>query len=130
MRIREVFRPMAVTIGPEEILHKAASKMRFHRIGALPVMHGDWLLGIISERDLVRAITDDADMRTALVGEYMSYRPAVISLDADLEEAAEAMRALEARHLPVVDDEKVVGMLSMKDLLVESLRSPWGGGIA
>lgn len=125
MKVRAVYTPTLIRAEPRETLAQAAERMVENEVGALAVFRGQTFEGIITERDVVRAIADGADPWTAQVDEHMTPDPAVISPDAELSEAAAMMLKLEARHLPVCEGGKVVGMLSARDILVDEA---WPGG--
>jgi CBS domain-containing protein len=95
----------------------AARLMRDLDIGSAAVFEASKLIGIVTERDVLLAAIDCADLERAPVAAFMTELPATISIDADVSQAALAMRALHARHLPVVDRDHVVGMVSSRDLL-------------
>jgi CBS domain-containing protein len=80
--------------------------------------------GILTERDLTRAIADGVDPREATAVEYMTAAPAAVHLDADVHEVASTMFEFECRHLPVLseDDQQVIGMVSIRDLLGTAIR--------
>ncbi|GIU96907.1 MAG: hypothetical protein KatS3mg013_0710 [Actinomycetota bacterium] len=124
MKVRAVYARNLITAEPRETLARAAERMVEQEVGALTVFHGETFEGIITERDLVRAIAEGADPWTAQVDEHMTPDPAMISPDAELSEAAAMMLKLEARHLPVGEGRAVVGMLSARDILVDEI---WPG---
>jgi CBS domain-containing protein len=85
--------------------------------GALVIAAHDYLVGIISERDIVRAIAEGRDADTAKVSEYMTPDPDFLEPDVDVTDAAEWMLAAGYRHLPVAEGEKVLGIVSIKDIM-------------
>ncbi len=106
-------------ISQSETLCDAAQRMRARRIGALLVCHEGEPVGILSETDFVRkAVAEGLDPRTTRIETIMS-RP-IISIDMDntARDASNRMAAHNIRHLAVTDGSKIVGMLSIKDLLV------------
>ena len=98
---------------------EAAEFMAQRRIGAVCVMDDDGrLMGVFSERDLLnRVVVPRHDAATMKLGEVTSKLRAVIRCDETPHQALERMEQIGSRHLPVVDGEKWVGMLSMRDLL-------------
>jgi CBS domain-containing protein len=125
MKVDAVYRPGVLSIDAEAVLSEAAAQMDYQEVGALAVLERGSLLGIVTERDLVRAIAEGADLSLATVGEYMTPYPATVTPDTELSEAAEIMLNLGARHLPVVEDGRPMGMVSARDLLVDHV---WPGG--
>ena len=98
---------------------EAAEFMAQRRIGAVCVMDDEGrLMGVFSERDLLnRVVVPRHDAATMKLGEVTSKLRAVIRCDETPHQALERMEKIGSRHLPVVDGEKWVGMLSMRDLL-------------
>jgi CBS domain-containing protein len=100
-------------------VQEAAEFMTTRNIGAICVMDDDGrLIGVFSERDVLnRIIVAGRDPHTVKVGEVTSELRAVIRCDETPHQALERMELIGSRHLPVVDGERWVGMLSMRDLL-------------
>ena len=105
------------TAQADEQLEDAADRMHWHQVGALPVFDGQHLVGIITERDLTAALAEGADPTSTPVSDYMTPAPAVLGADSDLAEAVHTMLELGVRHLPVVQNGRLVGVLSIRDLL-------------
>jgi CBS domain-containing protein len=118
MKVAGLHRHELYTAQAEESLDTAADRMNWHQVGALPVFEGQRLVGIITERDLTAALAEGADPVTTLVADYMTPAPEVLQADSELADAAGAMLELGVRHLPIVRGGRLVGMLSMRDLLV------------
>jgi CBS domain-containing protein len=95
---------------------EAATVMGGKRVGSALIMDGDRIAGIFTERDIVRALGEHFDAAGHPVSQWMTRNPATIGPDAHTEEALNRMLAGGFRHLPVVDGDHVVGMLSMRDL--------------
>jgi CBS domain-containing protein len=117
MRVSERCRRVLILTLPEETLLDAAARMRRYEVSALPVYRRHRLVGIVTERDVVAAIADGADPAATRVADYMTDRPVTVRPDEDVEVAARRMAELGVRHLPVVDGDQLVGVLSMRDLL-------------
>ncbi|HEX9696102.1 MAG TPA: CBS domain-containing protein [Actinomycetota bacterium] len=117
MKIKDIALEKAVTTDIEESISDAADRMRFYDIGALPIMDGHRLLGIITERDIVRAVANRSRMELTPAADYMTPSPATIGPEADIEHAAAVMVALRVRHLPVVEGGRLIGMISLRDVL-------------
>jgi len=120
MLIRDVIRdrePYSVKATASVI--EAAEFMAARKIGAVCVLDEEGkLIGVFSERDLLnRVVVPRHDPGTMKLGDVTSPLRAVIRCDETPHQALERMERIGTRHLPVVDDEKWVGMLSMRDLL-------------
>lgn len=113
-----------ITCTPEESVETVAARLSSCNIGALPVCGaGGALVGIISERDLVRAFAkDSARLRERRVRDLMSREVVTCAPDESMAAAEKLMNDHRIRHLPVVEDAKLVGMLSMRDTIVARLR--------
>jgi CBS domain-containing protein len=90
--------------------------MAQHRTGSVLIMQGDQLLGIFTERDTVRALSQSHDAARHEVTSWMTHEPRTVAPDVDTEVALRTMLDNGFRHLPVVENEKVVGIVSLRDL--------------
>jgi len=118
-----------VTIGPQQPLKEAARLLTEHNIGALVVVNeAGKLVGIISERDIIRSAARLKDALSRPVKEAMT-REVIIGLpNDDLKAVAHTMTDKGFRHLPIMDQGDLVGIISMKDV-VESQRDQYQGEI-
>jgi CBS domain-containing protein len=107
---------------PRQSLFDAAVVMRTNHVSALAVLDGEVIVGIITERDMLRAVTDGREPQATPVSEYMTRSPLTIEADRLAAEAAEMMVKHRVRHLPVTDKGRLIGFLSARDLLV---LKPW-----
>ena len=104
------------TVRADATLRQAAEEMCRHRVGSLLVFDGGSLLGIVTERDVLKAVGGgDAEAR---VEDLMTRDPETIDADEPLERAAVLMLHGGFRHLPVAEGGEIVGVLSMRDLMV------------
>ena len=91
-------------------------------IGAVPVMHNGKLVGIFSERDLMkRVVAESRDPRSTCLAEVMTEDPLTVSTNEDLESCMTLMRRHGFRHVPVCLDGHLVGMVSLRDILLHDL---------
>lgn len=103
--------------GPDTTLVEAAKAMEGSDLGSLAVVEGMELLGLITERDIRKAVADGTDLQTP-VSELMSDDPDTFDPDLDVWDAASWIAESGYRHLPVVDDEgALLGVVSIRDLL-------------
>jgi CBS domain-containing protein len=117
MKVSDLQHHELFTTQADESLELAADRMNWHQIGALPVLEGQHLVDIITERDLTAALAEGADPLTTPVADYMSPAPEVLQPDSELADAAHLMLELGVRHLPIVRGGYVVGVLSMRDVV-------------
>jgi CBS domain-containing protein len=117
---------LLVTCLPDDPLRTVAERMFTHQIGAMPVCElvSTQMVGIISERDLVRAFarTDWSEMQYIRARDVMATRIVTCSPEDSMRHAQELMTTNHIRHVPIVKDGRVQGMLSMRDTLALLLR--------
>jgi CBS domain-containing protein len=102
---------------PGDSLSNIASVMKRHNVGAVPVCDGDLLVGIITDRDIViSCVAAGMNPKDCEVREFMTSSPVSITPDTEIEEAAEIMAQEQIRRLPVLEDCKLVGILSLGDV--------------
>jgi CBS domain-containing protein len=107
-----------ITIEPEDTIGHAAEKMVQHTVSAIVVADSPYsrLLGIITERDLTRAVAGRVHTSEARVREWMTADPQTVTETTDPVDAVQIMLEGGFRHLPVVDSERAVGIVSIRDL--------------
>ncbi|MEQ8313124.1 MAG: CBS domain-containing protein [Gammaproteobacteria bacterium] len=106
------------SISPDATVYQAVQMLAEKRVGALLVMEGEKLVGILSERDYAReVILKDRSSKATAVRDIMSTDVITASSTDGVEPTLSVMTDNRIRHLPVVDDGKVAGMISMGDLV-------------
>jgi len=116
MEIRDLVVRDLVTVGPAHTLAQAAKLMSAKRVGSAIVLTEE-SPGILSERDVLRAVADGTDPAVATVGDYMTWNAIVATSEWDTMEAARTMLEHGFRHLLVIDGDHEVGILSIRDLV-------------
>jgi CBS domain-containing protein len=107
-----------LAISPEQSVYEAIKKMAEHEVGALVVLEDDKLVGIISERDYARKIILlGRRSRETLVRDIMVTNPITVGPDDSVRTCMEQMTNQRVRHLPVVEKEKLVGLVSIGDVV-------------
>ena len=130
MKVSDLQHDELFTAQADESLDVAADRMNWHQVGALPVLEGQQLVGIITERDVTAAMAEGADPVITPVSDYMTPAPEVLGPDNELADAAHLMLELGIRHLPVVRGGQLLGVLSMRDALdAETHRAEMAGGL-
>ena len=123
MKLREIMSSEVEVIHPDDTLQTAAQKMRDRDIGFLPVMDGDELIGVLTDRDLVlRAMADGVKLKS-MIGRDIATSPGIYCFDdQDADEAAQLMREHHIRRLVILsrNDGSVKGVISLGDLAVNS----------
>ena len=116
-----------LTVAPGDRIGEVAQRMCDRDVGAVLVMEGDSLVGILTERDILRAVAAGIQDDT-LVSDHMTRDPETMSPDDTTEHAAVLMIHGGFRHLPVLDEGRVAGIVSIRDLMRVALEdsSPRG----
>ena len=105
-------------IAPTATIHEALQLMADKNVGAVIVMEDDRLVGILSERDYARKVVlQGRSSADTAVSEIMTSSVQTVSPNASIDECMEAMTTGRFRHLPVVEDDKVVGVISIGDIV-------------
>lgn len=113
--IQEIMSGDVLAVGGEVSLAEAARRMHERKVGAVVVLEGDRLVGILTERDVLRAVaTDRVD---AAVSESMTHAPDTVDPTETTGHAAALMIHGGFRHLPVVEGGRLVGIVSIRDLM-------------
>ena len=124
--VREAMTPDPQTVTKETGVADAALLMKEHDVGSLPVVEHDEiaggyvvdrLVGIVTDRDIaIRVAAERLDPKTVRVEQIYSDRPATAVPDEPVDDALERMAELQVRRLPVVDEDRLVGMLAQADI--------------
>jgi CBS domain-containing protein len=124
MNVQDIMTQAAVTDAPDDTLSEAAAKMRQQQTGSLLVMEGSSLAGIVTERDVLRVVGEGKDPKNVSLRDAMTKDVVTVRPDTGIRDAAQIMFEKWFRHLPVTtDDGKVVGVISLRDLLTLVARS-------
>ena len=114
---------VVIQVESDCIIAAAARKMRDNKVGALMVMKNDTLSGIFTERDLMsRVVAEGLDPEKVKVSEAMTSSIATVPLETPIREAANIMSQNRIRHLPVLEEGKLYGVISVGDILAWKLR--------
>jgi CBS domain-containing protein len=110
--------PKVITVQPEQTIRQALALLAQHNIGALVVVDGQGCpIGILSERDVVRSAVRDEDVFTKTVSALMTKDVILGVPQDDLESVGRTMTDRRIRHLPVVDQRRLVGIISIGDVV-------------
>ena len=105
-----------VTVKSDATVAEAATVMGERKVGSALVIDDEELVGIFTERDIVRALSQDFDAPGHPITHWMTRDPLTISPEMTVKEALDVMLTRGFRHLPVVEGQMPVGMVSMRDL--------------
>jgi CBS domain-containing protein len=116
---REVF-----TTARETPVAEVATSMLRGRVGSALVTQGPMLLGIFTERDVLRAAASGADLTSSPVSEWMTPDPVTVDPATDADDAAEMMLSHGFRHLPVIEGSTIAGIVSLRDIFSIRIARP------
>ena len=118
MKVKEFMTKDIIWAKPNDSVSTIAKLMNDNHIGSVPICDDDEnIVGIITDRDIIlRSIAWDKDIKTTIVTDIMTTDVTTVSPDTDLWDANKLMADYQIRRLPVVDDNKIVGMLSIGDI--------------
>jgi CBS domain-containing protein len=122
--LKEIMTEEVFTTSRETPVHEVAGSMLRGRFGSALVMDGATLIGIFTERDVLRAAASGADMSSSPVADWMTNDPETAGPDMDADDAAEIMMSQGFRHLPVAEGRTVIGIVSLRDILRVRIRRP------
>jgi CBS domain-containing protein len=118
--LKDLMTPNPTTVSTDTPVLDAARTMRDQDIGNVIVTQGDRVCGIVTDRDIVvRAIAQGCDPQTTTIGEICSQDLVTVSPDDEVQEAVTLMRERALRRLPVVENGRPVGIVSIGDLAIE-----------
>lgn len=121
MKISEIMTKNVISLSVDDTTEHAAELMKEHNIGAIPVDVEEKVVGIITDRDIVlRCIAENKDIKTQKVRDIMTSNPVVGDENMNVDDAARIMSERQIRRLPIVQSDKLVGMVSLGDLAVQS----------
>lgn len=106
-----------IAVAPEDTLGEAAERMAGNDVGSAAVLEHGRLIGILTERDLLRAVAGRVHSSEARVREWMTADPVTAREETSHAEALDTMLEQGFRHLPVVDGERTLGVVSIRDLM-------------
>ena len=117
MRVTDLKPRNVIEITKEDSLREAARHLADDDIGALAVFDSHGPAGVLSERDLARAVADEADLDETPVEDYMTPSPVRVASDSGVGDAIAKLNEFGVRHLLVDEDGDITGMISMRDIV-------------
>ena len=127
MQVNDIMSRNVVTVGAEETFAAAAKILREHKISSVVVKGESGAAGIVTERDFVNLIAEGQDPNTVKIGDRMTKDVAVVESKTDVADAAKVMGERKIRHLPVVDRNDLLGIISIRDVTSWAVQELTGG---
>lgn len=117
--VRELIKgPEVVCVNIDDTVRTAVNVLAKNRVGLVAVLDGDRLSGVFSERDLVtRVVSVDKSIDDTLIKDVMTKNLIVVDAGESIEDARAKLRQINARHLPVIENDSLIGIISVRDFL-------------
>ena len=124
-RIADVMSLRVLTVTPDETVQLAIMRMLEENVGSVAVCEGNRLVGIFTERDVLRLAGENTELQELRIGDVMTRRVLTVSPDDDILAAGALMAERRIRHLPVVQDGMVMGIVGLRDVTRSLLELVW-----
>jgi CBS domain-containing protein len=119
-QIKDAMTSNPTTCEPQASVVDAAKVMAQEDVGSIPIVEGDRLGGVVTDRDIViRVVAEGRDAQSTTVGDIASRDLVTVSPDDDLDRALELMAENQVRRLPVVEGDKLVGIVAQRDIALQ-----------
>jgi CBS domain-containing protein len=115
-QLRDIMTEDLLTVAPEDTLGEVAARMVERNVGSVVVFDFGRLIGVLTERDIMHAVAARTHSSDARVREWMTADPVTATADSTIEEAAKTMFDHGFRHLPIVEGDRAVGIVSIRDV--------------
>ncbi len=117
MKVRDVMTKSVATIRPDATIKDAAQMMQQHNVGSIPVVDSNGLQGIVTDRDIVlRNIASGQDPMSTPVKNIMTSQITTVTPEEDVHAISQMMASRQIRRVPVIENQKLVGMVSLGDI--------------
>jgi CBS domain-containing protein len=127
MKIRDVMTPNPRTVSPNDTIQAAAQVMQAEDTGAVPVVNNGRVLAVVTDRDIVVRVVAEGGSLSTPVGDIASKNVIFVTPEMSTSDASELMSEHQIRRLPVVENDRLVGIVSIGDLAVKDGKdSRWG----
>jgi CBS domain-containing protein len=120
-QLRDIMTEDVLSVAPEDTLGEVATKMTERAVGSVVVSDFGRIIGVLTERDIMRAVAARTHSSEARVRDWMTADPITAAATTSVEDAAQTMLENGFRHLPVVDGERAVGIVSIRDVAAWSI---------
>jgi CBS domain-containing protein len=125
--VRDMMTTQPTSVERSRPVPEAARLMRDQNVGSLPVVEEGRLVGVITDRDIVvRLVAEDRDLSSTTVGDAYSDQPVTVEPEQDLDQALTLMARYQVRRLPVIEGDRLVGILAQADVALEEKEKTTG----
>lgn len=119
MKLKDIMSVNVAKVDSNDSIEKAAQLMKQHNVGSIPVCKNNSVVGIVTDRDIAIRSVANGQSSEQTVNEVMTQNPITGSPDMDVDDAARVMGQKQIRRLPIVDNNSLVGMVSLGDISIE-----------
>lgn len=120
MKVKEIMTKSIASLNADDTVEHAAQLMKEHNVGSLPVCNGEKVIGVVTDRDIaLRSTAEGENVQKQTVRDIMTSNPVIISPEIEAGEAARIMSERQIRRLPVVENNNLIGIVSLGDISVE-----------
>lgn len=124
MKVKEIMSKDVACLNPQDSIEKAAQLMKQYNVGSIPVCSNNMVSGIVTDRDIaLRAVASGQDSGQTTVSNIMTSNPTLGNPEMDVHDAAEIMSKEQIRRLPIVENNSLVGIVSLGDISLEPILS-------
>jgi len=124
MKIKEIMSKDVACLNPEDSIEKAAQLMKQYNVGSIPVCSNNMVTGIVTDRDIaLRSVASGQDSGKRKVSDIMTSNPIVGNTEMDVHDASKIMSEEQIRRLPIVENNTLVGIVSLGDISLEPILS-------
>jgi len=124
MKVKEIMSKDVACLTPKDSIEKAAQLMKQYNVGSIPVCSNKMVNGIVTDRDIaLRSVASGQDSAQTKVRNIMTSNPTVGNPEMDVHDAAEIMSREQIRRLPIVENNSLVGIVSLGDISLEPILS-------
>jgi len=123
--VADVMASRVVTVSPDDPVQLAIARMLEENVGSVGVCEGERLVGIFTERDVLRLAGEGPDFREVRVGDVMTRQLVTLAPDDDVLDAARLMGERKIRHLPVLEGENLLGMVGIREIVRALVERLW-----
>jgi CBS domain-containing protein len=122
MKVKDIMSKEIACLNSEDSIQKAAEMMKEHDIGSIPVCNQNKIIGIVTDRDItLRTVATAQNPTQQKVGDIMTSNPVVGRPEMDVDDAVSIMSHRQIRRLPIVENDSLVGIVSLGDISVEPM---------
>lgn len=119
MKIRDIMSRQIASLNSDDSVEKAAQLMKAYNVGSVPICAQNSVIGIVTDRDIALRAVANGDDGNQEIREVMTANPVVGTPDMDVDDAVRLMSEKQIRRLPIVENNALVGMVSLGDISVE-----------